>query len=152
MGLYLYVKSGEAMHRDRLEGGIQAGDEYPNSGRMVKTRYLFYPGESRYLFEARTMIDHLPAAVSRVSVYELPEGLPGLAVKMPDGCRPRSFGHLDEDQTVDMTFGYDIESRVRSPFRTGRVVRPSRRIHELHGAEYAFVLAPSLRLLLLSAE
>ena len=121
MGLYLYVKSDEAMHRDRLEGGIQAGDEYPNSGRMVKTRYLFYPGESRYLFEARTMIDHLPAAVSRVSVYELPEGLPGLAVKMPDGCRPRSFGHLDEDQTVDMTFGYDIESRVRSPFRTGRV-------------------------------
>ena len=32
MGLYLYVKSDEAMHRDRLEGGIQAGDEYPNSG------------------------------------------------------------------------------------------------------------------------
>ncbi len=121
MGLYMYVRSEAAQHRDRLEGGIQAGEEYPNSGRMQKTRYLFYPGASRYLFEARTMVEAYPAAVARVNVYELKGELPRLAVHRPEGYTPRSFGHLDEDQTVDMTVDRDNEDRLKSCFRTGRV-------------------------------
>ena len=121
MGLYMYVMSEAAQHRDRLEGGIQAGEEYPNSGRMQKARYLFYPGASRYLFEARTMVEDFPAAVARVNVYEIKGELPRLAVHRPEGYVPRSFGHLDEDQTVDMTVDRDNEDRLKSCFRTGRV-------------------------------
>ncbi len=107
MGLYMYPKAATKQHRDRLQGGIQAGAEYPNSGAMRVAKYLFYPGVDSYLFEARTMIKGYPAAISRLRVLPVEGGLPKLEVKRPDGLPGRTLGHLDEDQTPDTNFHAD---------------------------------------------
>lgn len=120
MGWYLYAESTRiSHHRDRLQGGVQAGGEYFNSGKTVTCRYLFYPMTARYLFEARTLADDAPAAVARVRFYELPEGLPSLAVRSPGKLEPRRFGHIDEDQTLETSLARDnpemmkFENRVK---------------------------------------
>ncbi len=102
MGLYAYTENhrGES-YRDRLQGGIQAGREIPNSGKMVKTRYLIYPQTPSYLFEARTLANDFPAAVSELKVYEIKGSkLPKLKINYPKGLPHRLFGNNDEDQTL----------------------------------------------------
>lgn len=106
MGLYMYPY-GISCNRDRLQSGIQSGREYPNSGKMVKTRHIFYPGAEKYLFEARTMAEGRPAAVSAVRVYAIDGGLPKLAVRKPEGLPNRRFGHADEDQTFTSNLNMD---------------------------------------------
>ncbi|MBT3289559.1 MAG: hypothetical protein HN380_19600, partial [Victivallales bacterium] len=114
-GLYMYPEAKSKQHRDRLEGGIQSGDEYPLSGTMRATRYLFYPDRKRYLFEARTMVPGMPAAVATVTVYPLRAPLPHLAVATPKTIPHRMLGHLDEDQSFEMLF--------RSNSQPAKVVR-----------------------------
>jgi hypothetical protein len=112
MGLYLYPQSKSAQHRDRLGGGVQSGVEYPLTGRMQRTRYLFYPGLTNYLFEARAMVDGYPAALSAFRVYEVQnDRLPKLAVRRPDGLPPRRFGYQDEDETFDQNLGWDYPDK-----------------------------------------
>ncbi len=108
MGLYLYRKSTIEQQRDRLEGGIQSGVEYAESGQTQVTRYLFYPWVSHYLFEARTMVKDYPAAVSKIVVRPVIGRLPKLKVEMPVGLPSRSFGHLDEDQSFDALLAFDM--------------------------------------------
>ncbi len=108
MGLYMYPKTTAAQHRDRLEGGIQSGNEYPLTGKVQSTQYLFYPGVESYLFEARTMVSGMPAAVARVTVLPLVgDRLPRLRIEYPKGLPHRALGHMDEDQTVDTLLNYD---------------------------------------------
>ena len=107
MGLYLYRESKNAQHRDRMQGGVQAGNEYPSSGRIVTTSYLFNPHVAAYLFEARTMSKGFPAAVSAVRLKEIPGGLPKLTVRQPKGVPGRAFGHVDEDQTLETSLTAD---------------------------------------------
>lgn len=104
MGLYMYLEQkGEAM-RDRLEGGVQAGREIPNSGEMVRTRYLFYPQSPTCLFEARTLANGFPAAVAELKLYEIKGGrLPKLKINYPKGMDHRRIGFVDEDQTLLVT-------------------------------------------------
>ena len=101
MGLYLYKPTnGYGTNiRDRLQGGIQAGAEYPNTGRMQTQRYLVFFAATNMLFEARTMITNFPAAIAQMRLSALVEPLPVLAVRAPKGYAPRRFGHSDEDQT-----------------------------------------------------
>lgn len=99
MALYMFPRANEARHRDRLEGGIQSGGEYPVSNSLQKARYLFYPAESQYLFEARTLVSGLPAAVSKIEIYRLAERLPKLPIHLPEGAPARALGHMDEDQS-----------------------------------------------------
>jgi hypothetical protein len=123
MGLYLYPKADSVQHRDRLEGGIQSGNEYPLTNTLQTTRYLFYPGVDSYLFEARTMITGFPAAISEVKVYPLAsERLPRLKIEYPAGMAHRRLGHMDEDQTVDIMLNYDDAKERRSAQRTGKVL------------------------------
>ena len=117
MGLYMYPESKVAHHRDRLQGGIQSGREYPSSGRLERTRYLFYPGVKRYQFEARTMATGMPAAVAEVNVYPIEGELPRLAINYPAGRPHRRFGHMDEDQTFETNFNYDDSAELRSAYR-----------------------------------
>jgi len=112
MGFYMYPASKGAQHRDRLGGGVQSGIEYPLTGKMQKTRYLFHPGLSNYLFEARAMIGKFPAAVAGFRVYEVAnERLPKLAVNAPEGLEGRRFGYQDEDETFDQNLGWDYKER-----------------------------------------
>jgi len=104
MGLYMYPESRNKQHRDRLEGGTQSGEEYPLSGQLQTTRYLFYPDRQRYLFEARTLVSGMPAAVASLSVRPLLAPLPRLAVAYPPEGPHRRLGHLDEDQSFEVLF------------------------------------------------
>ena len=110
MGWYMYP-SGFGVNRDRLQTGVSAGNELPNSGRMQTTRHIFYPGTSRYLFEARTMAPGMPAAVSEIRIYEIEGGLPALSIRRPGNLPPRSFGFYDEDQTFPNNLNADVLQR-----------------------------------------
>lgn len=112
MGLYMYRHSATlTQNRDRLAGGIQSGYEYPCGGGMTKTRYIFYPWEPRYLFEARTMIPGYPAAVSRIDVYEINGRLPKLSISSPAGETARRLGHMDEDQSFEILINSELDER-----------------------------------------
>ncbi len=113
MSFYLFTESKRKQHRDRLSGGVQVGGEYPNSDTMQKTRYLFYPESKHYLFEVRTLIDGLPAAVSRLKIYTLAKRLPKLAIETPKGLPSRNIGHLDEDQSFEILMAPQSSSALR---------------------------------------
>ncbi len=113
MGFYMYWgndKPGKGMtNRDRLQSGIQAGEEYPNSGKMQTSKYIFFAGSKRYLFEARTMAPNANAAVGAVRVYTIEnDALPKLKLRLPEGMEGRHFGHYDEDQTFTTNLNADI--------------------------------------------
>jgi len=123
MGLYMYPESKSAQHRDRLGGGIQSGVEYPLTGKLQTTRYLFHPGLKSYLFEARTMIGGFPAAIAGFRVHDIRnKRLPKLAVNGPGDLPPRRFGYLDEDETPDQNLGWDYEDRSDTQVMTERLL------------------------------
>jgi len=114
MGLYMYPESKSKQHRDRLGGGIQSGDEFPLTGKMVTTSYFFYPGLKRYLFEARTMVPGMPAAVAEVRFRPLLEPLRGMEINRPAGYRARQLGHMDEDQSFEINLNNDDSTERNS--------------------------------------
>ncbi len=118
MSFYLFVASERKQHRDRLSGGVHSGGEYPLSGSMQKTRYLFYPESKNYLFEVRTLTDGLPAAVSRLKIYTLANRLPKLSVETPENLPTRNIGHLDEDQSFEI----NMPPHSTSPHRFGYAI------------------------------
>lgn len=129
MSWYMMPASASMLHRDRLSGGVQCGGEYPTSGRMQTTRYLFYPTEGRYLFEARTLVPGLPAAVARVDLYRIKGRLPRLAIQLPASGPRRSFGHLDEDQSFEVLFGGPQDPGFRrSPLPYGYPIQAAERL------------------------
>jgi len=116
MGWYMYPY-GFGTNRDRLQTGVSAGNELPNSGKMQTTRHIFYPGTSRYLFEARTLAPDMPAAVAEIRVYAIEGGLPALAVKRPANLPGRNFGFYDEDQTFTNNLNADVMHPKSPAFR-----------------------------------
>ena len=118
MGLYMYKESKGKQHRDRLQGGVQAGNEYPNGNQIEPIRYIFFPAGEHYLFEARTYAPDQPAAVSRIRAYELDGELPRLAVHYPEKMEGRHFGHVDEDQTFTTNLRVDNELPPKFPRKT----------------------------------
>lgn len=115
MGLYMYVESKLATNRDRIQGGVQAGNEYPNGGKIEKARYIFYPACGSYLFEARTLATGQPAAVSSIRARMIDGGLPRLAVHLPEGMEGRHFGHYDEDQSFTNNLRVDMKPPKEFP-------------------------------------
>jgi len=110
MGLYMYKEQAKGTtNRDRLQSGIQAGGEYPNSGTMQTASYIFFPGVNNYLLEARTFAKDSPAALAGVKIYEIETPLPRLAIHYPEGMKHRRFGHNDEDQTFFNNLNADYE-------------------------------------------
>ena len=97
-GFYMYAPVGAC--RDYLQQAISSGYEIPLSGRMQKSTFLFFPGLTNYLFEARTLAPHMPAALKAVRIYRVKGGrLPANRVETPKGMPGRHFGFYDEDQT-----------------------------------------------------
>ncbi len=112
MGLYMFPGiTTFKQHRDRLEGGIQSGLEYPLTGKMVTSKYLFFPSVKKYLFEARTFVDDMPAAVVSFKALPLLEPLPQLKIDYPGKLPPRALGHMDEDQSYDYLMNWDHAER-----------------------------------------
>jgi len=110
---YIYRPSQGYCDRDRLQQGVQSGVEYPLTGGIVTTKYLFWPGFSEYLFEFRNLAAGRPAAISALRIYEIKGGvLPALKVEEPKGLPARTLGHLDEDQTFYMNLNRDYYDRV----------------------------------------
>ncbi|MEI6503069.1 MAG: hypothetical protein WCP21_18825, partial [Armatimonadota bacterium] len=129
MSFYMLPKAASVQHRDRLSGGVQCGGEYPNSGTMQKARYLFYPTEEQYLFEVRTLVPGLPAAVAELELFRLAERLPKLALDLPKGLPGRSLGHLDEDQSFEVNFGGPQDPGFRrSPLPYGYPIQTFERL------------------------
>lgn len=129
MSFYMLPKANSVQHRDRLSGGVQCGGEYPNSGALQTTRYLFYPTEEQYLFEVRTLVPGLPAAVARLELFRLAERLPKLALDLPQGLPQRALGHLDEDQSFEVNFGGPQDKGFhRSPLPYGYPVQVAERL------------------------
>ena len=91
MGFYMIAKRKREWLRDRLGGGVQCGGEYPNTNKMVVSRYLFYPETDEYLFEARTLITGLPAAVSSIKIYKIEGRLPKLKINQEGKSQFRNF-------------------------------------------------------------
>lgn len=118
MGLYMYPESDRRELRDRLEGGIQSGNEYPLTKQIQKTQYIFYPGIKRYLLEARTMIENYPAALCSVKIFSIKKRLPKLQIIRPKSLPYRRLGYLDEDQTFDLLMNYNEKDRSRKPLTT----------------------------------
>lgn len=118
MGLYLYPPKGSLSQiRDRLGGGICTGGEYPVSGRMRKTSWLFYAGYTDWLFEIRTAIAGRPAAVAGVRILPVEGPLPRLKINLPEGLPGRRIGHLDEDQSFDYNLDWDNARRSADPWK-----------------------------------
>ncbi|MEI8245287.1 MAG: family 10 glycosylhydrolase, partial [Lentisphaerota bacterium] len=116
-GFYMFVESASANHRDRLEGGIQTGGEIsPPAGKMQKVTYYFYPGAKSYLFESKTMVTGMPAAISKIVFRQLAGPVSSLKINQPEGYSGRSLGHLDEDQSFEFTLGVDNENHYTPKF------------------------------------
>ena len=134
MGLYLYPPKGSLSQiRDRLGGGICTGGEFPVSGKMNKTSWLFYAGYTDWLFEIRTAITGTPAArdlrriscprsrtraaVAGVRIFPVEGPLPRLKINLPEGLPGRRIGHLDEDQSFDYNLDWDNARRSGDPWK-----------------------------------
>ena len=110
MGLYMFIKSERAQLRDYLGGGEHCGAEYPNSNKMRKVRYVFWPGSDEYLFEVRTLVAGWPAAVQKMEVFRVAGGFPSLKINTPKEGVPRSVGLLDEDQIFQLFMDWKKDS------------------------------------------
>ena len=116
MGLYMYRESDRKQSRGRLQGGIQSGNEYHASNTMKTTSTIFFPWMANYLFEARTVIEGYPAAVSRIVIRPILGRLPKLALNTPASGEPaRRFGHFDEDQTFEVPLLFERPQKTHRP-------------------------------------
>ena len=110
-GLYWYPEGGCGC-RDRLQAGIQAGHEIPNSGKLQTAEYLVYPSGEHALLEVRTMVAGWDAKVTHVKLERLATPLPRLKVNLPKGLPARRFGNTDEDQTFYNNFNADVDGSL----------------------------------------
>ena len=126
MGWYMYP-FGFSVNRDRLQTGVSAGNEFPNSGEMQTTRHIFYPGASKYLFEARTMAPDMPAAVAGQTVLLLKDRPAmrfhdirncidhlGMGNRFPARGSGRSWNHCDLVASDELSFTHHQSHHLTS--------------------------------------
>ncbi len=90
-----------------LQVGVMTGDLYPNSGRILTHRCVYWTRGADVTLMAMTARQDMPAAISAIRVYKVDDGrLPPLAVRNPrpvDGWR-RQIAFYFEDPAL----GYDL--------------------------------------------
>ncbi len=99
-----------------LQCGVAAGAEYPNTGKVLTHRCLYWTRDEDVAVIMMTARAKKPAAVSAIRVYRVKDGaLPSLSVKPVPGDIPnRSFALYFEDPAI----GYDFatgDSAGRKP-------------------------------------
>jgi len=106
----LIVQFKDAVSGDyALQVGYFTGDEYPNTGKMLVHRCLYWttPGKGGLAVVAMTARTGVPAALAALRIYRVKDAkLPPLAVREPkaNGGWNRMFGMYWEDPAI----GYDF--------------------------------------------
>ncbi len=93
-----------------LQVGYFTGDEYPNTGKMLTHRCLYWttPGQGELAMIAMTARAGVPAALAALRVHKVKDAkLPPLAVREPKpaGDWNRMFGMCWEDPAIGYDFG-----------------------------------------------
>ena len=100
-----------------LQQGVACGDEYPNTGRILTHRCLYWRGASDVALAAMTARGGAPAAIAAIRLYKVKNGrLPVAAIREPaanaDGWR-RTFALYFEDPAIGYDFGIDGTNEER---------------------------------------
>ncbi len=113
----IILQSAKFEHNDYdLQVGYATGDEYPNSGKMITQRYLYYPrsqDSALLVMNARNM--PAGAALAKVRVYAVESPLPQAQIRPAKAVNgwTRPFGIYFEDPAVGYdfgNFGYEAEN------------------------------------------
>ena len=91
-----------------LQEGVACGDEYPNTGRILTHRCIYWPRTTDVALIAMTARAGAPAAISEIRVYAIEGGaLPAAAIHEPpandDGWH-RTFALYYEDPAIHFDF------------------------------------------------
>lgn len=94
-----------------LQVGVACGDEYPNTGRFLTHRCIYWQRGADVAFCAMTARGNAPAAVREIRLYKIKDAkLPVATVREPkanaDGWH-RTFALYFEDPAVGYDFGID---------------------------------------------
>lgn len=108
-----------------LQVGYAAGDEYPNTGKVLTHRCLYWAHTREVAVVLMTARENAPAALSAIRLYRLKsDSLPVAAVREPkaaaDGWH-RSVALYFEDPAVGYDFGLSREA-VASPKGLGELI------------------------------
>ncbi len=90
-----------------LQVGYMAGDEYPNSHRMLTQKAVYFPRSRDFALVFMTAREEAPAAVAEIRVSRIIGGLPAARVNPAppvDGQR-RDVGVYYEDPAINYGFG-----------------------------------------------
>ena len=94
-----------------LQMGIACGDEYPNTGKILTDRYVYWRRGRDVTLSTLTCRGEAPAAISEVRLYRVKSGkLPVAAVREPpanDDGWTRTFAYYFEDVSVGYNFAVD---------------------------------------------
>lgn len=81
---FIVQRSGDSGGDYTLQVGVAAGDEYPNTGRILTHRCLYWASDPDVTLVAMTARDDAPAAIAAVRVYRVTDAaLPVAAVNEP---------------------------------------------------------------------
>jgi len=94
-----------------LQAGIACGDEYPNTGKILTDRYVYWRRGRDVTLSTMTCRGEAPAAVSEIRLYRVRSGrLPAADIREPpanDEGWHRTFGFYFEDVSVGYNFAVD---------------------------------------------
>ncbi len=96
-----------------LQVGYCAGDEYPNSNRMLTTRAIYFPRSTDVTLVFMTARNNAPAAAGEIRVSKITGGLPAAQVAphpQIDGWS-RTVGIYYEDPAINYGFGVNGSSQ-----------------------------------------
>ncbi|MDD3154153.1 MAG: LamG domain-containing protein [Victivallaceae bacterium] len=90
----------------RLQCGVLAGDDNPNSGKILSESALFFARGKEIALIFMTARAGAPAALSQLTISRIEGGLPQLTCHEPGNePRPRLFGTYFEDPALPQLFG-----------------------------------------------
>jgi len=98
----IMLSSPEYPYMMDVQSGIYMGGELRNFNRMRKFKIFVWPREEQFALIFLTWEKDKPAAVKKITVYEIEGGLPELAVGSDAG---RMIGLYWEDPTINSCFG-----------------------------------------------
>lgn len=105
-------KSGSSGGDYTMQVGYATGDEYPNTGRMLTHRVLYWASEPDVTLVAMTARARAPAAIAAVRVYRVKGGaLPVADIREPGsakGKRSRGWNRTVAIYFEDPAIGYDF--------------------------------------------
>lgn len=94
-----------------LQMGVACGDEYPNTGKILTDRYVYWRRGRDVTLSTMTCRGEAPAAISEIRLYRVKSGkLPAADIREPaandDGWH-RTFGFYFEDVSVGYNFAVE---------------------------------------------